>query len=73
MSRKIACITLDVEADFNDPDGRILLFEDEALLHQYARLIEDNSVKITAFLATSLLDRYGDQYRRLRELIPVDV
>ncbi len=72
MSRKIACITLDVEADFNDPDGRILLFEDEALLNQYARIIEDNGVKVTAFLVTSLLDRYGDRYRRLRELIPVE-
>ena len=72
MSRKIACITLDVEADFNDPEGRILLLEDEALLNRYARIIEENGVKLTAFLATSLLDRYGDQYRRLHELIPVE-
>lgn len=72
MSRKIACITLDVEADFNDPDGRIRLFEDEALLHRYARIIEENGVKVTAFLVTSLLDRYGDRYQRLRELIPVE-
>jgi len=72
MSTRIACITLDVEADFNDPDGRIRLFEDEALLNQYARIIEQNGVKVTAFLVTSLLDRYGDQCRRLRELIPVE-
>jgi peptidoglycan/xylan/chitin deacetylase (PgdA/CDA1 family) len=72
MSRKIACITLDVEPDFKDPGGRILLFEDEALLNQYARIIEENGAKVTAFLVTSLLDRYGDRYRRLGELIPVE-
>ena len=72
MSRKIACITLDVEADFKDPDGRIRLFEDEALLDRYARIIDDNGVKVTAFLVTSLLDRYGDRFRLLGELIPVE-
>ena len=66
MSRRIACITLDVESDFGDPDGRIRLFEDEALLNRYVRIIERTGVKITAFLVTSLLDRYGDQYERLR-------
>jgi peptidoglycan/xylan/chitin deacetylase (PgdA/CDA1 family) len=72
MSRRIACITLDVEVDFADPDGHIRLFEDEALLNQYVKIIEENGVKVTAFLVTSLLDRYGDQYERLRELIPIE-
>ena len=72
MSRRIACLTLDVEADFDDPDGRIRLFEDEALLSQYVRLIERTGAKVTAFLVTSLLDRYGDRYQRLRELIPME-
>lgn len=71
MSR-IACLTLDVEADFGDPDGRIRLFEDDALLNRYIRIIERMGVKVTAFLVTSLLDRYGDQYERLRDLIPVE-
>ena len=72
MSRRIACITLDVEADFGDPEGRIRLFEDEALLSQYARLIDRTGAKVTAFLVTSLLDRYGDCCQRLGELIPVE-
>jgi peptidoglycan/xylan/chitin deacetylase (PgdA/CDA1 family) len=72
MSRRIACLTLDVEADFSDPDGRIRLFEDEALLSQYVRLIERTGAKVTAFLVTSLLDRYGDRCQRLGELIPVE-
>jgi len=72
MSSKIACLTLDVEEDFKDPEGRIRLFEDEALLDKYVRIINENGVKVTAFLVTSLLGRYADQYRRLGDLIPVE-
>ena len=36
MTRKIACITLDVEADFHALDGRIRLFDDASLLDRYA-------------------------------------
>jgi peptidoglycan/xylan/chitin deacetylase (PgdA/CDA1 family) len=72
MSRKLACLTLDVEADFHDPDGRIRLFEDDALLDRYARIIEESGAKVTAFLVTSLLDKYGERYRRLGELIPLE-
>ena len=72
MSRKIACLTLDVEEDFKDPEGRIRLFEDEKLLRRYVEVVEEHGVKVTAFLVTSLLDRYGDDCRRLRELIPVE-
>jgi peptidoglycan/xylan/chitin deacetylase (PgdA/CDA1 family) len=72
MSRKIACLTLDVEVDFKDPEGRIRLFEDETLLRRYVDLVERHDVKLTAFLVTSLLDRYADDYRRLSDLIPVE-
>jgi peptidoglycan/xylan/chitin deacetylase (PgdA/CDA1 family) len=72
MSRKIACLTLDVEEDFKDPEGRIRLFEDETILDRYVRIIEENGVKVTAFLVTSLLDRYADQYRLLQDRIPVE-
>lgn len=72
MNGRIACLTLDVEADFEDPVGRIRLFEDEALLDRYVRLIDRTGAKVTAFLVTSLLDRYGDRYRQLGERIPVE-
>jgi peptidoglycan/xylan/chitin deacetylase (PgdA/CDA1 family) len=72
MTERMACLTLDVEADFEDPDGRIRLFEDEALLDQYVGLIERTEAKVTAFLVTSMLDRYGDRYQRLGERIPVE-
>jgi peptidoglycan/xylan/chitin deacetylase (PgdA/CDA1 family) len=72
MTRKIACITLDVEADFHATDGRIRLFDDASLLARYTALIERHGVKLTAFLVTSLLDRYGADYKKLAEKIPVE-
>jgi peptidoglycan/xylan/chitin deacetylase (PgdA/CDA1 family) len=72
MTRKIACITLDVEADFLDPNGHILLFDDPILLNKYVSIIQANGVKVTAFLVTSLLDRYSAAFKRLSELVPVE-
>ena len=72
MTQKIACITLDVEADFLDAAGRIRLFEDEALFDRYVSLIRKRGVKITAFLVTSLLQKHGEAYKRLSAQIPVE-
>ncbi len=72
MNRKIACLTLDVEGDFHDPDGRIRLFEDAALFERYTRIVNENDVKITAFLVTSLLPSHIAQYRKLQERIPLE-
>ncbi len=72
MTGKIACITLDVESDFDDPEGRIRLFEDPALLERYVRIVNVHGVKVSAFLVTSLLDRHGPDYRRLQGQIPLE-
>ena len=72
MTRKIACITLDVETDFHDPDGHIRLFDDASLFDRYMALVKNNGVKLTAFLVTSLLDKYGADYKKLAEKIPVE-
>ncbi len=72
MTRKIACLTLDVESDFHDPDGRIRLFDDASLLDRYAALVKNNGVKLTAFLVTSLLDKYGADYKKLAGRIPLE-
>jgi peptidoglycan/xylan/chitin deacetylase (PgdA/CDA1 family) len=72
MTRKIACITLDVEADFDDPHRRIRLFDDATLLDRYVSIIRDKGVKVTAFLVTSLLEDYGPAYQRLAEQIPLE-
>ncbi|HEY9153449.1 MAG TPA: polysaccharide deacetylase family protein [Anaerolineales bacterium] len=70
--RKIACITLDTEADFLDPTGRIRLFEDDALFNRYIGIIKKYDVKVTSFLVTSLISKHGDSYRRLQKQIPVE-
>jgi peptidoglycan/xylan/chitin deacetylase (PgdA/CDA1 family) len=70
--RKIACITLDTEADFHDPEGRIRLFEDEMLFGRYVGLLRRYDVKLTAFLVTSLIPRYGAACRRLQGELPVE-
>ena len=70
--RKIACITLDIETDFHDPDGRIRLFDDASLFDRYTALVKKHNVKLTAFLVTSLLEQYGAEYRKLAEVIPVE-
>ncbi len=72
MNRKIACLTLDVEADFLDPHGRIRLFEDEALFKRYIDILRARRVKLTAFLVTSLIERYAAMYRRLQERLPLE-
>jgi len=72
MMRKIACITLDTEADFLDPTGRIRLFEDRALFDRYVGIIRKYDVKVTSFLVTSLIQKHGDSYRRLQDQIPVE-
>ncbi len=70
--RKIACITLDTEADFLDPTGRIRLFEDDALFNRYVSIVKKYDVKVTAFLVTSLIQKHGNSYRRLQEQVPVE-
>ena len=72
MTRKIACITVDVEADFLDPTGRIRLFEDGALLERFTSIIQASGAKVTAFLVTSLLPKHGAAYRRLSAQIPLE-
>ena len=72
MTRKIACLTLDIESDFHDPDGRIRLFDDASLFDRYTALVKKHNVKLTAFLVTSLLEKYGADYKGLAEKIPVE-
>ena len=72
MTRKIACITLDVEADFFDPEGHIRLFDNAELLDRYVSIIQSRGIKVTAFLVTSLLDRYGAAFKKLRDRIPLE-
>jgi peptidoglycan/xylan/chitin deacetylase (PgdA/CDA1 family) len=72
MTKKIACLTLDVETDFHDSDGRIRLFDNASLFDRYTALVKKHNVKLTAFLVTSLLAKYGANYLKLAEKIPAE-
>ena len=40
MTRKIACLTLDMEPDYGDPDGRIRLLENPEYFERYMGIIQ---------------------------------
>jgi hypothetical protein len=72
MPRKFLCITIDIEADYANTQGHTRLFEEPALLDLYIGLIKRTGVKVTGFLVTSILSRYGEGIRRLEREIPIE-
>lgn len=72
MKRKFVCITLDIEADYANTQGRTRLFEEPTLFERYVDLIRRKSVKVTGFLVTSVLSRYGAGIRMLEGQIPIE-
>jgi hypothetical protein len=72
MNRKLACITIDLEADYANTQGHSRMFEEPALMDRYIDLIRRTGVKVTGFLVTSILERYGDAIRRLEREIPIE-
>jgi len=70
--RKLLCITIDIEADYANTQGRTRLFEEPALFERYVDLIRRTGVKVTGFLVTSFLARYGDGIRKLEREIPIE-
>jgi peptidoglycan/xylan/chitin deacetylase (PgdA/CDA1 family) len=72
MSRKIACITLDIEPDFCKDSQQIRLFEDPQLMDRYVSIIRNHNVKVTGFVVTALLKKYGDALHQFRDAIPLE-
>lgn len=72
MNRKIACLTLDMEPDFGDPQGRIRLLEDAGYFKRYLNIIQTYGGKVTVFTVTSLFERYGEHLRELAGKIPLE-
>ena len=66
MNKKIACITLDIESDPTSQKD-IRLFEEDNLLERYLAIIKKNDVKVTGFIVTSLLEKYGSKLNNLSE------
>jgi peptidoglycan/xylan/chitin deacetylase (PgdA/CDA1 family) len=72
MSRKLACVTLDIEPDLRDPQRRVRLFDDARLRSRYESTIQANDLKVTGFLVTSLIEPYGQALRQLSQQIPME-
>jgi peptidoglycan/xylan/chitin deacetylase (PgdA/CDA1 family) len=72
MSRKIACLTLDMEPDYGDPDGHIRLLENPDHFERYTTIISRYDAKVTMFTVTSLFERFGEQFEQLRRQIPLE-
>lgn len=69
---KLLCITIDIEADYANAQGRTRLFEEPALFERYVDLIRRTHVKVTGFLVTSILGWYGEEIRKLEREIPIE-
>ncbi len=72
MNRKIACLTLDMEPDYGDPQGRIRLLENQDYFDRYVSIIQKYNAKVTMFTVTSLFERFGSQFERLANRIPLE-
>lgn len=69
---RLACLTLDMEADHGDPEKRIRLLENREFLERYISVINTYEAKVTMFTVTSLFDRFGEQFRELSRRIPLE-
>lgn len=72
MTHKLLCITLDIEADYANTQGHVRLFEESALFDRFVDLVNRSGAKVTAFVVTGLLERYGDAIRRLEHAVPIE-
>ena len=72
MTRKIACLTLDMEPDYGDPDGSVRLLENPEHLERYIDIINKHGGKVTMFTVTSLFERFGEHFERLGKHIPLE-
>ncbi len=72
MSRKIACLTLDMEPDYGDPEGHIRLLENPDYFERYIDIINKHGAKVTMFTVTSLFGRFGEHFERLNQGIPLE-
>lgn len=72
MDRKLACITLDVESDYDNPQKRLRMFEEGDLMERYISIINRNGAKVTAFLVTSLIEKYEAPLRQLETSVPLE-
>ncbi|RJP54953.1 MAG: hypothetical protein C4557_02185 [Anaerolineaceae bacterium] len=69
---KLACVTLDMELDYGDPEKRIRLLEDPEFFERYISIINKYNAKVTMFTVTSLFEKFGDKFNGLATRIPLE-
>lgn len=70
--KKLACITLDMEPDYGDPEKKIRLLENPEYLERYISIINKYNAKVTMFTVTNLFKSRGDAFRNLEKKIPLE-
>jgi peptidoglycan/xylan/chitin deacetylase (PgdA/CDA1 family) len=72
MIRKMACITLDMERDYGDPEGRVRLLDQPDFFERYIRIVNKYQAKVTMFTVTSLFEEFGKDFENLATRIPLE-
>ncbi|MFN3492172.1 MAG: polysaccharide deacetylase family protein [Anaerolineales bacterium] len=70
--KKLACITLDMEPDYGDPQKRIRLLENPEFLERYISIVNKHNVKVTMFTVTNLFESRSDVFDNLATRIPLE-
>jgi hypothetical protein len=70
--KKLACITLDMEPDYGDPEKRIRLLENPEFLERYISIINQYDAKVTMFMVTNLFEARGGEFKELAGRIPLE-
>lgn len=70
--QKFACITLDMEPDYGDPERRVRLLEDMDLRGRFADIVNRFGGRVTTFTVTSLFESLAGPLRELAECLPLE-
>lgn len=70
--KRLACVTLDMEPDYGDPEKRIRLLENPEFLERYISIINKHNAKVTMFTVTNLFRVFGDDFNKLATRIPLE-
>lgn len=70
--KKLACVTLDMEPDYGDPEKKIRLLENPDYFERYVSIINKHGAKVTMFTVTRLFDSHGELFHKLAARIPLE-
>jgi Domain of unknown function (DUF3473)/Polysaccharide deacetylase len=72
ISSKLACLSLDLEADLRCPDERIRLLDEDAKLEAFLSLMARVAVPFTCFTVMSIAAKYADRLAILGQRTQVE-